>query len=570
MGLLNSNLPEKPSTIMKIRLTSALLLIFIRFSVFPVSSQHNYSDFRALTLRLSSLQDKYPQICNLRSLTRTAGGRDIWLLTAGTGKLDEKPGIVVCGGIEGNHLLGQELALGFAEKLLENYAHSEVKSLLGRITFYILPNLSPDATEMFFADTRYERTVNTREYDEDRDFLTDEDPFEDLNNDGLITQIRIHDPAGSYRESSSDSKIMVMADLAKGEMGKYLLYSEGIDNDEDGSFNEDGEGGVNFNNNLTFRYEAFGKNSGPYPVSEPETKAVLDFLFDRFNVFAVFSFGPQDNLGQPMKSAESGESDKIRKQDADDERQYRRRPTPTTSILRSDEIINKMVSEKYHEITGAKGAPAVLPARGNFMDWAYYHYGRYSFSTPGWWFPVEKTETREEAFMKYAVKNKINDVFVPWTEVKLPGFEGKKVEVGGIKPFVMINPPADTLFDLVGAHYKFLLAVSSMHPELEFLDVKTENVGENVYRLSLKVHNKGLFATCTEMGDNNLWTRIMRIVVTPAKNQTIVSGLKTQRIRRLQGDETAEFSWLISGKGNAVITAGAPNTGIIKTTVELR
>lgn len=552
------------------RSRSVFLLIIAWLSAFPGSAQQKYTDFGNLTRRLNSLGTKYPQLCTVKSLVRTAGGREIWLLTAGTGNRDGKPGIVICGGIEGNHLLGQELALGFAEKLLENSSQPEVKSILDKITFYVLPDLSPDATEKYFAATRYERTVNTRPYDEDRDFLTDEDLCEDLNNDGLITQIRIHDPAGSYLESSSDKRIIVRADLSKGEKGKYFLYSEGIDNDEDGSFNEDGEGGVNFNNNLTHHYEEFGKNSGAYPVSEPETKAVLDFLFDRFNVFAVFAFGPQDNLGQPMKSPEPRENDRIRQQGADDDRPFRRRPTPTTSILKSDELINKMVSEKYHEITGAKGAPAASPAQGNFMDWAYYHYGRYSFSTPGWWFPVEKSESRENAFLKFAEKNKMVDVFVPWTEVSHPGFQGKKVEVGGIKPFVMINPPADTLGDLIGAHYKFLIAVSSLHPELEFIDVKTENVGENIYRLSLKVHNKGLFATCTEMGDNNMWTRIMRIVLTPGKNQTIVSGLKTQRIPRLQGDETAEFSWLISGKGSTGITAGAVNTGVINKTVDLR
>ena len=45
-------------------------------------------------------------------------------------------------------------------------------------------------------------------------------------------------------------------------------------------------------------------NAGLHPVSEPETKAVADFLFDRFNIYAVFTFGPQDNLGQPLKSSE--------------------------------------------------------------------------------------------------------------------------------------------------------------------------------------------------------------------------------------------------------------------------
>ncbi len=37
-----------------------------------------------------------------------------------------------------------------------------------------------------------------------------------------------------------------------------------------------------------------------------------------------------------------------------------------------------------------------------------------------------------------------------------------------------------------------------MHPELEFLDMKTENAGDNIFRITLKVHNKGVFATCAE------------------------------------------------------------------------
>ena len=134
-----------------------------------------------------------------------------------------------------------------------------------------------------------------------RDFVFDEDGYEDLNKDGLITLIRVKDPAGKFIKSNEDERIMVEADISKGQSGNYLVYSEGIDNDKDGSFNEDGPGGVDFNRNFTFNYESFGPEAGMYPVSEPETKAVADFLFDRFNIYSVFIFGPQDNLGEPSK-----------------------------------------------------------------------------------------------------------------------------------------------------------------------------------------------------------------------------------------------------------------------------
>jgi len=206
----------------------------------------------------------------------------------------------------------------------------------------------------------------------------------------------------------------------------------------------------------------------------------------------------------------------------------------------------------------------------NFLEWAYYHYGRYSFGTPAWWFPSERGKNQETAFLKFAEKNKIRDVFVPWTVIEHPDYPGKIAEAGGIKPFVMVNPPADTLDALISKNYKFLTAVASMHPELEFLDIKTENAGENIFRLTLKVHNKGSFSTCAEVGSMNTFTRVMRLSLEPAKGQTLLSGTKVQRINRLEGDASAEFSWLINGKGAVKITAGALNTGTISTTTELK
>ncbi len=539
-------------------------------SPFIINAQEKYSDFAMLTFRIKMLAKEFPELCTVSSLVKTAGGKDIWLITAGTGNKDSKPGVVIVGGLEGNHLLGSELAAGFAEKLLKNSWLPEIKNLLEKITFYVLPNVSPDATEQYFASVRYERSVNSRPYDNDRDFLTDEDPCEDINGDGMITLMRVADPSGTYTQSRDDKRVMVKADLSKGETGTYLVYSEGTDNDKDEVFNEDGEGGVNFNNNLTYNYEEFGNSSGPYPVSEPETKAVMDFFFDRFNVFAVFAFGPQDNLCQPMKSADHKEGERDVKDPTSDERPYRRRVIPTTAILKSDELINKFVSSKYHEITGVKVSPPAVSEPGNFMEWAYFHYGRYSFSTPGWWYPVEKDENRETAFLKFAEKNKLKDVFIPWTKTEHPDFPGKIVEIGGIKPFVMVNPPADTLGDLVESHYKFITAVSALHPELEFLDTRVEKTEDNIFRLSLKVHNKGVFATSSEMGDSNLWTRIMRIEVILSKNQNLISGTRIARINRLQGDEIAEFGWLISGKGSVNVIAGAENTGKISTSLFLK
>jgi len=524
-----------------------------------------------MSQKIDALAVKYPELCAVTSLTKTMGGKDIRLITIGTGDKESRPGVVVAGGVDGRYLIGRELALGFAEEILNRSKEDSIRELLGKITFYVLPDLNPDASAQFFSEIKYERSINSRVTDDDKDFVFDEDPCEDMNKDGYITLIRIKDPAGNYIRSDEDGRVMVKADLSKGQTGNYLVYSEGTDNDKDGNYNEDGAGGVSFNRNFTYNYEEFGINAGLYPISEPETRAVADFLYDRFNIFMVFTFGPQDNLGQPMKAADRPAGAQASSQNQPPEQgMMRRERGRITSIMKTDETVNKLVSDKYHTITGLKGSPPAISEPGNFMEWAYFHYGRYSFSTPGWWFPLEKGKNQEAEFLKFAEKNKLSDIFIPWTAVIHPDFPGKEAEVGGIRPFAVLNPPPDTINELISSHYRFISTIAAMHPELEFLDVSVEDTGENIFRLSLKVHNKGVFATNTEIGEPNIWTRVMRLAIEPSKGQTIISGLKVQRIERLQGDESAEFSWLISGKGPAAISAGAANVGMITTSVELK
>lgn len=553
---------------MKTRSGLLILALTAILATLSPDADCQYRDHGQTATLVKSLATQYPALCTSRSLTRTAGGKDIWLITIGTGDRDNKPGIAIVGGIDGKYVLGRELALGFAGNLLAGSGEKTTLDLLEKVTFYVLPDVSPDASVQYFTGLRYERSQNTRTTDEDRDFLYDEDPCEDLNGDGVITLLRIADPAGKYIECEEDKRVMVTAETEKGKTGIYSVFTEGTDNDKDGKFNEDGAGGVSFNRNLTYNYEEFGPNSGLYPVSEPETRAVVDFLYDRFNIYMVIAFGPQDNLAEPMKAREQPGTQSP--QESGRQGDQRRERKAMTSILKTDETINKLVSDKYREITGLKGTPPPVKEPGSFTDWAYFHYGRYCFGTPGWWINVEKGKNAEAEFLKFAENRKLEDVFVPWKEIIHPDFPDKKSEVGGIKPFVMYNPPADSVGSLIELHSRFIKEISAMHPELEFLDVQTENAGSNISRLTLKVHNKGLFATSAEAGEPNIWTRVMRLSLEPSAGQTIISGLKVQRIGRLNGDESAEFSWLISGKGKIRITAGAANTGQISTSVELK
>ncbi|HLG40061.1 MAG TPA: M14 family metallopeptidase, partial [Chitinophagaceae bacterium] len=414
--------------------TMTACLVCVLFFI-ASKAQTGYNNFSQQTSRINALAKNYPQLAKVRSLTKTAAGKDIWQITIGSGNTETKPAIAVVGGAEGHYIISTELAIGFAENLLQSSNTDSIKALLNKTTFYVFPNMSPDAMEQYFASLQYERQGNTTSTDDDRDGKTNEDGYDDLDGNGKITMMRVESPIGDYKTNPDDARSLIKADVNKGEKGKYIIYTEGSDNDKDNNFNEDGEGGIWFNKNFTYKIPSFSQGSGEFAVSENESRALLDYLFEQFNVYAVVSFGSNNNLSTPytFNAATANQ-------------------TLIGSWLQQDVKADSMVSDLYNKTLNMKDAPKTTAAGGDFLSWAYYHYGRYSFSTPGWWVPKTKPDSTkgEKAFtnddpvanyLRWANQQGITSTFTEWKIILHPDFPGQKVEVGGVDPFVLINPP---------------------------------------------------------------------------------------------------------------------------------
>ena len=530
--------------------------LWIGFAIILASNvcAQDYGNYAQMTQRIRALHDKYSDKMQFRSLGKTEGGKDIWVITLGKGETGKHPAIAIVGGVDGRHLLGVELAMGLAEKLLTQPTND---AILNEYTYYIFPNVQPDATEQYFAPLRYERTVNARNTDNDRDGNINEDPYEDLNNDRMITKMRIESPKGDYIESPKDPRVMIPADPAKGEVGKYLVLSEGIDNDKDGLFNEDGEGGVNFNRNFTFGFTNFQPESGEHAVSEVESIAVADFLYDAFNVHTVLSFSLNNNISEATKAFLTVNTGVRRDQENE-----------------MDSKIYSYVNSLYHQLVSDKAHPAALPAEGGeFYTWAYQHYGRYSFATPGWWPVLEDEKDKditgnpELLFLQWAEKNNLNDVFVPWTPISHPDFPENKVEIGGIKPFVMHNPPYSMVPELTDRHVAFVNALTEAAPRCVIAEVKKEALEKDLFRVTLTVKNNGIMPTINQIGERSYYLKYITIQLQTASKQILLQGNLKTTIPVLNGGETAEFTWLVQGNGKLSIEAGCPTAGF--TTAEI-
>ena len=284
---------------------SIVLFLFVALagSAYGQGIPSKYHSFDEMTKVIKNLTSTYSDIARMESIGKTIKGRDIWLITLHKGDPDQAHALLVVGGTEAIQIVGSEMALRFAEHLASHYGKVDsVTKLLQTTTVYVVPRVSPDATEAYFEKPMRERATNYRPTDDDHDGLVDEDDVEDLNNDGVITMMRIKDPHGEWMVHPDDSRLMRKADASKGERGSYLLYSEGIDNDKDEQWNEDAVGGVDFNHNFPFNYQFFSPNAGVHQVSENETRAIADFIFSKQNIGVVFSFSSNDNLTTPWRS----------------------------------------------------------------------------------------------------------------------------------------------------------------------------------------------------------------------------------------------------------------------------
>ena len=543
------------------------IVLFLLLFSFGVSySQSDYLNYENLSKKLKEFESK-SKFCTLKSIGKSSGGKDLWLLTLSETS-NPKPALLITAGIDGKHQAGTQIAVQLIDQLLKS---ENLSKLLSEKTLYFVPSVNPDATDAFFGKLKMEKSGNATKTDDDRDGQIGEDPFEDMNNDGLITKIRIEDVTGEFIESPDDARILVKADPTKNQVGKYLLLSEGFDNDKDGQFNEDFSEGVTIDKNFTFDHPVFEKGSGVYVASEPETRALLDFLYLNQNIYAVLTFGMHNNLSEAPKYDSKMASSRIIK-----------------SWLEKDVKTAELVSTLYTEKAKLKDAPKSPMTRGNFAQTAYYHAGRFSFSTPGWWVPKEEvkkdsTQSKVEkskkemgesnpelAYLKWATKENIANVFVNWTAVKHPDFPNHKAEVGGFSPYVLNNPPTKYLEEATTKHKQFVEDFLAAMPKIETNVPVVEKIQNDLYRVTIKVVNKGLLPTYSEIGDKIRFVSRMKTTLVLSKNQSMVSGRKINLRNSMQPGETEEYSWLISGSGKVTIQIGCATTGVKELIVELK
>jgi len=552
-----------------------------------IDFQHYHTYDETVSI-LKAWAARHPELVELYSVGQSLEGREIWQLTIANRKgpkHTDRAGLFIEGGRHAGEISGIEATLYFINHLLTRYGTDpEITALVDTKAVYARPMNNPDGASLYHLTAQTLRST-VRPHDSDGDGLLDEDPGEDLDGDGFIRQMRklVGKGKGSAIKDPKDPNGRAMRRVAAGE-GDYEVYAEGVDNDGDGRYNEDGIGGLDLHRNYPENWrpmrEETGRGhtqggAGEYPLSEPETRAVFMFLMTHPNVAIVQSLdtavpmilrGPSTSTSQ--ETMFPADLALIRKFDA-------KGLAITGYPWAGDTYFTYATRGGVNPITGEPAQPQ--PLFGHGPDFGYSYYGSVWYGNEIWnggrFVDYDKDGRFDEwEVLRWHDENRAGQKdFMAWTPYRHPALGD--VEIGGFNPkFYSQNPPPDLLETWARNEAMFNLYLAQQLPQVRIVSAASKaSSTSGVHTVELVVTNEGKMPTALEIAQRVKMVRPDTASLTLAKGQELVqpaAGAKQPRQRTaielgwLKPGETTRVSWQVKGPGEMRLTIGSTRGGV--------
>jgi hypothetical protein len=512
---------------------------------------------------LESLAAQYPQLVTLELIGRSREGRAIWAVDVNnpaTGSASEKPGFYVDGNIHGGEVLGGEGALAFLDRIVGGHGSDRaITDLVDTRAFYVVPIVNPDGRAISVGTPENHRW-NVRATDEDGDGLADEDPPEDLDGDGRMLQMRMPDPVGGWTVHPTDARRMIRVRGDDAEGPRYRVVGEGIDNDGDGRFNEDRIGGVDLNRNFPANWSGAQFASGPFPLSEPETHALLTYITDRPSIAAIHTFHTSGGLILRFPTL------------ADQDWNF-----PSADI-----DAHRGIAEDGIAITGyanfADEKKAIVdlmsPGHGVFNDWASKEFGVLAITTEMW---AHAMGEGQDALFAWNDDVLGGTGFIDWYPFEHPDLG--MVEIGGWDRWSTSSPPERLMAAEIDRNVRWLLTFADKTPQVAIQNAvaRPSTGGQSI---EATVANVGWMATATDQAAEVLDIAQPVRVRLELTNAELVSGDRVISLGVLPGArggaaEARGVAWTVrvldeTRPASATIVVVSEKAGTVRQTLELR
>ena len=461
----------------------------------PTPYFDTFYKYTELSRLLFDYADARPDLVSVASIGKSFEGRDIWVVTVtntATGGHQDKPAFWADGNIHAAELTASTAVLYYLHRLVVGYGlDDQITHLLDTRSVYLCPRLNPDGAELALADKPRHIRSSTKRYP------FEEDPVEgltveDVDGDGRALFMRMADPHGGYRKSTQDPRLMVARQ--PGEFGGeyYRLMPEGLIDHYDGltiNVNKDAEG-LDLNRNFPafWRQEFEQVGAGAYPASEPEVRAMVDFVVTHPNIGAAISYHTHSGvILRPMGTM------------SDDD------------MIPEDLWAYKRFSALGAELTGY---PAVSiwhdfkyhpkETIGGTQDWLYEHLGALFWVVELWapnkaagitdykwvdWYR-EHAESDDLKLLKWSDEHCDGLAHVDWKPFLHPQLG--PIEIGGWdKMNFWRNPPPHLREKEVERFPAWMTQIALSLPKLELLRTEVRALGPDTWRVRFAVANSG-------------------------------------------------------------------------------
>lgn len=500
---------------------------------------HTYDELTAL---LNGWAAAYPGLMTVERIGTSHEGRDIWCATVTnqtTTLASEKPALYVDANMHAGEVTGCAVALATIHHLLTTYGtDASVTALLDTRTLYILPRVNPDGAERYLT-TPYTLRSSVRPYPEPEpdEGLTPED----LNGDGKILTMRVPDAKGEWKISERDPRLMVKRTPGDSGGQYYRLYTEG-------TLNKYVRGpvkiarpleGLDINRNYPANWSATQRGGGPYPLSEPETRALAQFVIDHPNICGVLNHHTTGgvNLSPPCATSDA-------------------------SMPLKDREIYKAIGALAAETTGYPyisvydAFPAIdergtRSAAGGFIEWTYEGLGIWGISPELWdivgkagvTFPDVKqkllhdpTEDEGLALLKFNDETLNGEGFIAWQPFDHPQLG--RVEIGGWdSKRVRQNAPPQFLPEEEEKYVRFTMQYAALTPLVRIGQPAVEALGNGLFIVRALVENHGWLPT--HLSDRALRNGIAKPVKVEIAGGEVLMGKQQMEIGHLEGQSSA-------------------------------
>lgn len=548
---------------------------------------------------LTSWAQAYPEVMRLESLAKSEEGRDVWLVTVGRDPDRVRPAVWLDANIHASELCGSSVALSVIEALL--VAHADPSAdlsdlprfvrdwLLADVLFYVMPRMCPDGAERVLSRRHFVRS-NHRDHR-----LGKTEPYwkhEDVDGDGKSLLMRVRDASGDFVESAAIAGLLLPRRVDD-EGPFYRVYPEGTIEGFDGftipapSFMSDTETDLNRNFPSGWMAEPHQQGAGPFPASEPESRAVTEFAVRHPNVFVwlcLHTFGGVfiRPLGDKPDS----------KMDPHDATVFRMVETL------GDQIVGYPTVSGFTEFTYEPDKPLC----GDLSNFAYVERGSIGFVCELWdFFRQVGFEVKRPFIKNYQERTTRDDILrmAEWDRAHNAGRivgawrpfthpQLGEVEIGGYDPLVGVwNPPPDRLGELCDRMTRFFLRLAALAPRLEIASVEVVGLGAGLSRITAVVENRGYLPTYVlGSAKSRPWNDAVHVSIALGEGLALVSGHARENVGHLAGwggsdrnttpmlarsmmeQPRRKVSWVVRGTGKATIAAGNARVGTVEAHLE--